>query len=276
MRFCVRHYLFKPINMPWFFVPENKMLISSVHCIEQNNVGDMECSPFKYFNFYKCNFFDLRTFPNTPPYNKKVIIGGGGLLGPAFINPIKNITNKIETLIVWGAGFNIHYGEESRILFNNLSNFLSGCKLIGIRDYGYRYEWVPCSSCMNPLFLETYTKKYDVVIFEHKDVPIPIPNLPKMKNSVKDIGTVLSFLGSSDVVITNSYHGVYWATLLNKKVLTIPFSSRFNNFKHQPTVCNITNWKNKIREVNNYPTALGECRDANLNFFVKVDKLLRK
>jgi hypothetical protein len=251
------------------------MIISSVHCIEPKNIGDMECSPFKYFKFYECKTFDLRTFPNTPPYNNKVIIGGGGLLGSAFINPIINITNKLENVIIWGAGFNVHYGDESDLINNQLTTFLNQCKLIGIRDYGLKYEWVPCSSCMNPLFLKKYNKKYNIVIFEHKDVPIDIKNIPKIKNNASDIYHVISFIGSADVVITNSYHGVYWATLLNKKVLTIPFSSRFDNFKHKPTICTIHNWKEKLEEAKNYPEAIHECREANLKFFVKVDEFIR-
>ncbi len=60
---------------------------------------------------------------------------------------------------------------------------------------------------------------------------------------------------------------MYWATLLGKKVIVFPFSSRFYGMKHQPQLCDISNWKNVIKNTTCYSEALEECRQANTTFY---------
>lgn len=84
------------------------------------------------------------------------------------------------------------------------------------------------------------------------------------------------FLASAKVVITNTYHGVYWATLLGKKVLCYkPFSSRFFHTKYPPVfIESLTeNLDENINNSKNYLESLNECRLANDNFYVKVASL---
>lgn len=42
-----------------------------------------------------------------------------------------------------------------------------------------------------------------------------------LTNSAMNLETAVSFLGSSEVVLTTSYHGLYWATLLGRKVIVL-------------------------------------------------------
>ena len=81
---------------------------------------------------------------------------------------------------------------------------------------------------------------------------------------------MINFLGSAELVITNSYHGAYWATLLKRKVVVMqPFSSKFLGFRHPLVVANnfdITDIKN----LPVYPNALKEAREANSKFAKKV------
>ena len=44
------------------------------------------------------------------------------------------------------------------------------------------------------------------------------------------------FIKTSKVIIINSYHGIYWATLMRIKVLTMVYlhSNKFNYFKYPP------------------------------------------
>ena len=46
-----------------------------------------------------------------------------------------------------------------------------------------------------------------------------------------DENKTIEFIGSGDVVVTNSYHGAYWATLLGKVVVAFPWASKFYGLK---------------------------------------------
>lgn len=252
-------------------------MLNSIHCRPKNNIGDKVCSPMLYFNFNKnVTYHDFYNINDTLSGN--VILGGGGLFNDHFYNALKLLLQlkrlkQIDKLICWGTGLNIHYGANLDIM-NFFNEFLSECTVVGMRDYKItsipQYTWVPCVSCMSNLFDIKYKIEHDVVIYEHHMNPIQIDNIPKIKNSTGNLDDVIKFMGSANVVITNSYHGVYWATLLKKKVLTLPFSSRFDNFKHPIIICNENNWKNKIREAVIYDRALTECRSANIMFYNQI------
>lgn len=243
-------------------------MVSSLHVISKN-IGDMECVPRLYFDYGK-HECDIRKLKNL---HTDVIVGGGGLLSPFCKKSLIKLTElkrkkKIKKLIVWGVGNNTHYGVKQNR--NYIMEFLNACNFVGIRDWNTKYAWVPCVSCMSNLFDIDYEITNDVVIYQHKDVPIVIDGYPKMNNMNLNLAEVIKFLGSSKTVITNSYHGVYWSTLLGKNVLSIPFSTRFNNFRHPPTVCNIDNWQDKIKDTKSYPDALQECRYATNEFHMRI------
>jgi glycosyltransferase involved in cell wall biosynthesis len=128
---------------------------------------------------------------------------------------------------------------------------------------------------MHPLFDRHYEIKHPFVVYEHKThSPIAISGLPRLTNQEKDFGKVISFLGSAECVITSTYHGVYWATLLNRKVVLLnPFSSKFSGFRHMPAVANEKTWKDAGAGAKNYPEALNECRSANLRFREKFREI---
>lgn len=79
----------------------------------------------------------------------KIVILGGGLIDNVdFDQNIIAISNsKFNKLIIWGAGFNRHFTESSTSKI-----ILSKADLIGIRDWDFGYDWVPCPSCMHPIF----------------------------------------------------------------------------------------------------------------------------
>ena len=107
----------------------------------------------------------------------------------------------------------------------------------------------------------------EVVVYEHKNHPLNIEGFPKMTNREMQLDTVLAFLGSATTVITNTYHGVYWATLLKRKVVVVdPWSTKFQAFKHAPAFAQLDNWRSHIKEAKIYVEALNECREANLRF----------
>jgi len=179
--------------------------------------------------------------------------------------------------VLWGAGHNKqNWSEENEIIW---PKWLNDFDLVGVRDYLQGYEWVPCASCLHPAFDEKYKVTNKVIWFEHKKQLIKTADMgpepvPRFVNTGENLEQTIALLGSAEIVVTNSYHGVYWATLLGKKVICPdPWSSKFFYFKHRPVYCKAKDWKEQIDVAVTYPNALEECRQANINFWNKVKQL---
>jgi exopolysaccharide biosynthesis predicted pyruvyltransferase EpsI len=125
---------------------------------------------------------------------------------------------------------------------------------------------------MSPLF-DTYrdvTPKYPMVIYHHNVCPFTHNDVP-VKNNCDTMDDTIRFLASGDTVVTNTYHGMYWATLLGRKVVVVkPFSTRFlfHKYRHVHTILKTLDLMSKVSL--RYPEALQECREANMRFAEKV------
>ncbi len=196
------------------------------------------------------------------------------------VDVLNKIDRSVGPRILWGAGHNSRDITADSYSID-YPPYLDKFHLIGIRDWGTEFRWVPCASCMHPAFDKEYEIKNEFVWFEHKKRLIDTKSLdvipsPRMLNTGQNIDQIIEFLGSANTVITNSYHGVYWATLLGRRVVCIPWSSKFNMFKHPPTMAADKNWHEKIGEAKSYPNALEECRNANIEFHKDVLDLLKE
>ena len=246
---------------------------SHVHRADKTNCGDWWSLPANYFTF-PChdNVFDISDLGPEVEISGNVIVGGGGLIGPGFYQLEKILRNSRASVIGWGIGNNMIDDKLSDFVstFPDFPSYISMFKLLGVRDDVEGLRWVPCVSCMHPAFSKKYNVNHDVVVFEHKRISINIGAFPTMTNEGSDIDSIISFLASGDTVITNSYHGAYWATLLGKKCVAIPFSSKFNRMRHSPVLSKINDWKESMRISRIYPDALSECRKANVDFYKSV------
>lgn len=197
---------------------------------------------------------------------------------------VETIQENARTAVIWGAGSNRPQRGEPRPVFEH---DYSGFALVGCRDYGYEhlgFDWVPCPSCMHPAFDETYEVTREVAYFGNvvrngsvEELTInDMASEDKMGNAKRSIEEVVAFLGSAELVVSSSYHGCYWATLLGKKVIAVgrngssPRSSKFYGFKHVVPHAKSRDWKTGLPQVTAYPHALEECRDANRAFARKV------
>lgn len=129
---------------------------------------------------------------------------------------------------------------------------------------------MPCASCMSPLFDKEYKIEHDVVEYRntrHID-DMPTPHWPISSNR-STFEEAIAFIGSGKTVLTNSYHGAYWATLLGREAVIIdqPNRAKFYGYKHQPAV-----GMRDTRRV--FPNALEECREANIRFNEKVQQVI--
>lgn len=241
------------------------------------NVGDYWSSPLKYYNFdfeYKhIHLMDIAYNRIDDIKNSIFVIGGGGLINESFSLITKAINKIIKNnfVIFWGIGGSSNYF----INFNILNH--PNVKLIGIRDIDYNFNfnnnYLPCVSCKNSLFDNNYNIKYKIGIYEHTDYPINL-KYNKLKNN-ENINNVLEFLGSHEIIITNSYHGVYWSQLLNKKVLYYIDNNivnyKFLNMKYRVEICNEKNYLEKVNSELSYPiNLLNESRLKNDLFYKKV------
>lgn len=177
---------------------------------------------------------------------------------------------------LWGAG---HNGSEE-IEFQKIKwpKALSSYKNVGIRDFSHqsRFEWVPCASCMHPALTKTYAIKNDIIWFEHKKQMIKDfgkESIPRFVNSGSNIEQTIELLGSANTILTNSYHGAYWGTLMRKKVIVVggAWSSKFKFFKHQPVVLSKKEeWQDYYDTAPTYDSALDECRTATQTFWQTI------
>lgn len=188
-----------------------------------------------------------------------------------------NLTSRdTAPRFVWGAGHNGDYNKKSKGKFD-YPDWLTEFNLAGIRDWNQGYLWTPCASCMHPALRKKYQIKNDVIWFEHKKQLLKDfgdDSIPRFINSGSNIDHTIELLGSANIILTNSYHGAYWGTLLNKKVVVVgAWSNKFYGFKHMPTLLEKDEtWKEAVERTVVYKSALDECIAATENFWNKIQE----
>jgi hypothetical protein len=254
---------------------------TSVYRCDETNVGDAFCAPYRYFNIrgprQDILALDLNNLSGV------VIVGGGGLVAQTFepaMTALADCRPRLAALIGWGLGESLHVDRNGEIVMpfaGSLPNYLGAFDLLGVRDFGTPYRWTPCASCMWSEFDRVRgDPAKPIVIYEHKRIPIPIDGPERMSNDGNRISAVLDFLASGEVVITNSYHGAYWATLLGRRVVAIPNMSKVYRFKHAPAVGRPQHWRQLADVAIAYPESLSDCREANMKFFAEVTALCER
>ena len=257
------------------------------------NQGDINCAPCLYFPELRKNasYIDISHFPQSvEPRNKIIIVGGGGLFQEYFAKDMQKLYSLAEhnKLIIWGAGLDNYVGATSQL--PQISNAFK----VGVRDYENGiHPYVPCASCMSTLFdqFRNTPEIHHVKLYIHGDYSQPIVrdlhHLPCLSNrQASSYHEIIKFMSNAEIILTNSYHGMYWATLLGKKVIVLPwitknnkigFSEKFKTFKYQPVYCEKwLQYESYIKETTAYLQALNESRKANIEFFEDVKSVICK
>lgn len=213
----------------------------------------------------------------TSPANKNIRDDFFAKLNPLISEYVNKLSNDKSPRIIWGAGHNGNYEKKFKGSLE-YPKWLRNFDLVGVRDWGQEHEWVPCASCMHPALREKHVIKHPVIWFEHKKQLIKSTEfgsdpIPRFVNSGDNIAETIRLLGSADVIITNSYHGAYWGTLLGRKVIVIEaWSSKFNAMRHQPYFLGKGDfWKDEVNNIPVYKTALDECITATQQYWNKVN-----
>lgn len=239
---------------------------TNLHIKYDPNIGDRMSAPALYFPLGE-------TRDHRAPIDRDlpIILGGGGLIHPNILKDMAPLLERHRAPIAaWGIGSNNHDNPVPEY-----PEFLKHFLHVGIRDVDNPYQWVPCASCMHDGFDARERPISRVVAYLHyrEDTPEPLKNaaVPTLTNATETMKEVLEFMGQAEFVISNTYHGVYWATLLGKKVICYPFSTRFHFMKHPPTLLDPSeDWRNHLDAAISYPEAVEECRDANRAFYQQL------
>lgn len=284
-------------------------LLTNLHVVDHSNIGDLLSAPLKYFQFpgYQCEIQDLRTIDSHDVSNTHVIVGGGGLLYKRFLPQIETVNAKVDKrkLIFWGVGQQHYVSNRSALKPFDYKPYTSQGHLVGVRDDHMSHDWVPCVSCMHSAFDKLRKPQHELVVFSHKKFQIDMPGIPRMTNASSSFEEVLDFLGSGETILTSSFHGAYWGTLLGRKVLAFPFSSKFFTLRHPITIypidrwtqikwqlkvfgkvlytvkheqgkltCGSANWRQYLKNTVAYPDSLQECRERNHWFYQQALQIL--
>lgn len=230
------------------------------------NTGDKACSPYHYFDFEDAGWFDLKdSIPEAD-----IVIYGGGAIEPKLRTEKIHHRVSARCKVAWGIG-------TSRSGRKNNLDLVDDLDLCGVREYNRDLEnnintsYVPCVSCMSPLLDIPYKEDMEVAIYEHgakSNLP-EFNGIPKINNRAP-FDEAIEFIGRSQYVITNSFHGTYWALLLGKKVICFPFSSKFYGYKYSPYYATEDNWKDAFNKAKSYPSYLEECRVINRDFYERI------
>lgn len=254
-----------------------KGTIHFIHRYITNNTGDLACGYYNYFLSEFCDFECVLHDINGVNFSliKKsdfVLIGGGGLLNasPEWNYSINRSSRLAKKSIIWSAGFNSSNGLDSL----DYSKF----DLFAVRDFRYKdFRFVPCATCMMPSLSKEYPILREFGVVAHKDVIGHIPteflNFERITNEAL-LDDMVRFIGSSEVVLTNSYHAVYWSTLLKRKcILFSPRSEKYSYFKYVPALYSGDLFED-VRGASVYENALNDSKELTLNYLNDIKIIL--
>jgi hypothetical protein len=240
-------------------------------------MGDMAASPLNYFfDFFKSynilrHDIDHIKWMEISAYDI-VIIGGSGMLyvTESFQTNIAKLYEINPNVIAWSVGFNTHYGRPISYPLD-----MTKFKLIGIRDYQHpsSLPYLPCVSCLAKELKKKMPIRREVGIIEHATFPIDGFTHEKISNAYS-FQTITDFIASSEVILSTSYHVIYWATLMGKRTVCInPFSTKFEYFKYKPVFYS-GNPKADIAKTVVYEGCLEEAIELNNLFFNRVKEIV--
>lgn len=246
---------------------EGGFRVTMVYSPNVPNIGDRCCSPADYFPLIGRRIHVEHLERISGP----IVFGGGGLTWAE--KEMNAWLRKSYIKIGWGIGMNA-YGNDPK-----WPGWMEDFDLLGVRDFGTKYRWVPCASCMSALFDNAPEPSCEVVFYDHYEHKMDaVDEVPRLSNNVPEMSEAIQFLSRGRYVVTNSYHGAYWAILLGRRVVVVnPKYNKFHFFKHPPImVARASEWREASTQAVQYSNALNECREANRSFFEDVKMLLAR
>lgn len=263
------------------------MIVKHFFRSDPTNAGDWWSLPARYFPLRNDGVHDILSNEKCEQFSGIAVLGGGGIGRPFFDKHIKQLLRQDRDfkVIIWGVGEDCF--EDRNSVISDSGSYFTGifdsADLIGSRvaceRSGYRYA--PCASCMHHLFFPGRERKptKKIGLYSHKRVVINhellgISREDCFDNSGDDIARKLEFLSQYEFIVTNTYHGVFWATLLGRKVICFPFKSGLYSFLDRPTYAQAVKLDSELLDAAiSYPDSLERARAASVAFYAEVAAL---
>ena len=262
--------------------------VLNVHRHDPNNVGDFYCAPHLYFPELHGKVLDIGDMRKTSAKIRgdwaqavrthDLIIGGGGLLNLPHFKHQMSLFEALGSLgkktVLWGPGHN----DPGWSSFKTPAQYqvdLKNFGLVGLRDYSAPGTWVPCVSCLHPIFDQEFPVKHEFGVLmgkksaQNKERQELLRDLPFSHNAT-DLNVMIQFIGSCETLVTDSYHAMYWGLLMGRKVLVIPTTTKFLDFKYPVPITRFDSFKADLKKGVKYDGLLEECRTINQDFAQKV------
>jgi hypothetical protein len=226
--------------------------------------------------------------------DKMVIIGGGGLIGPKrFEDAVRAVLRQhpIEC-VAWGIGHNwlrASADAASTEWYRRVARdggklvwpeFLADMRFVGLRDWAAPYPWVPCASALLPHFekFRDHTPSHDVLVVNHYERSLPTGGLTKaglrfrhLTNLTTDLDGLMLAIADAKVIVTNSYHVVYWGQLMKRPVVCVERgNTRFDGFRSPPAFASLHDYASVLDTATAVPEAWEDARRANQEMSARV------
>lgn len=221
-----------------------RRMLHFVSRVDDSNAGDRVASPLTHyadrFTAFPFRRHDIRYIDwDAVHHDDVVILGGGGMLDHTeFMNRAINRLLRVGApVIAWAPGFNTHFGLSPS--FRTPIDF-DRFALLTVRDFENEHgiPYLPDVTCVMPQLRTTHEIRRRFGVAHHKDFPLDFPDHDAISNDTS-VEEILTFIGESEIVVSNSYHMIYWATLMGKRCLSPGgFSTKFDGFEYPPTFIN--------------------------------------
>jgi len=232
-----------------------------------------------------------------------IIFGGGGFISNHW-KWDKMITNVLEKFpdrpwVAWSIGTDCE-PSHCRRAFTTLSGdmeydwtktpWMKSFGLVRIRDkmLTETYTTMLDASCLSEEFDREFQIKRKVGYIEsgresvkcERFVSDVFSNLPLedilghgANDEPRSLESIVEFIGESEVIVTATYHGLYWANLLGRKVIVCDsdISTEIMTFPY-PFVTYSGNLESDIAEAEVIPNLLNITRSQNEDFMVLIQK----
>ena len=258
------------------------------HRLDEENPGDWYASPRHYFDLGEHTTIDVDRRAEVDVDIHRLNIAGGGAIFSGTKWAKQNLDIKKDSYaqynVVWGAGALLR--KESIVIA------LEQYDKVGIRNYQESYpsdkiEFLPCASCMHPVFDKEYTVTDPVGLIRHfkRELPyIPGPKKfgmkehNKIRNKPQTIEDIVAFIGRHETIITNSYHAAYWSMLMNKRTICyVPNDTQDDKlltFEISPIIYDDSGFDGSLLKKDyNYKNLLQRYRERNKVFYERVKVL---
>jgi len=236
------------------------------HLRSTPNIGDRVATPARWLDFG--TEVTVQDFGAEVPRCDVAVFGGGQVYGEA-AGAVLYRSAAARRRVVWGIGMRGVNRDTARH-----DVFAGAVDLLGCRDVGVAGTvHVPCASCMAPRLAAPQPPRHDVVIYAHagKSGSLQRPSgMPFATNQRGTFAQAIDFIASGETVVTNSYHGTYWAMLLGRRVLCLPYGEKFGGFAQPPVMADPTDWLAAVPKARAADGYLAASRALTADFYARV------